>query len=391
MLNTVELSMIALVRSALSGKAEKLPDGFVLSELLPLIKRQQIWTMALVGATVCGVNDDLNSLEKLLEASGQALSVAENQQSETDALLRAFEEAGVDYLPLKGIALKELYPDTNLRSMSDVDILIRVEQYPHIVPIMKANGFLEGAESDHELNWTKGNVHIELHKCLIPSYNKKLYAYFEEGWSKSKPIAPDARRYAMSDEDFFIYLFTHYSKHFRDGGIGIKHLADLWIYRNAKANMDNAYIEKELKKIDLDVFYRNVLQAVSFWFEEGPATEMAEYITRVTIGSGAFGNAAAQRNAMVVRNSPAGGKSAKLRWTLRMVFLPYKNMCQKYPCLRYMPFLLPVMWVVRWIAVLFKPKKLKKQMKEANSLSPRAIDEYRDSLAYVGLGFDKKE
>ncbi len=391
MLHTQELGLLALVRSALKGTQEPLPEDFSLERLLPQIKLHQIWSIALVGAINCGMDSKADSMQKLLGASAQAMSLAENQTAEAQVLFRAFSEAGVDYMPLKGITLRELYPDPNLRSMSDVDILIRMEQYPQIAKIMKAHGFSEGVESDHELNWKKNNVHVELHKCLIPSYNRKLYAYFGDGWDRARMSSGDQNRYEMSDEDFFVYLFTHYAKHFRDGGIGIKHLADLWIYRCVKPEMDEAYIKAELGKMDLDVFYENAMQTVAFWFEDAPGSEMTEHITNVTFHSGIFGDTSAKRNASAVRNSPEGGKKAKLSWTMRLVFLPFGNMCQKYPILHKLPFLLPVMWVVRWVSALFKPKALKKQVKAANSLSSRSIDEYRDSLAYVGLRFEGKE
>ena len=48
---------------------------------------------------------------------------------------------------------------------------------------MQNLGYSEGSESDHELIWRKGNkILIELHKRIIPSYNKDYYAYFGDGW-----------------------------------------------------------------------------------------------------------------------------------------------------------------------------------------------------------------
>ena len=44
------------------------------------------------------------------------------------SLLKNAEEKGTDMLLLKGMVLRELYPVPELRTMSDVDIIIKPEQ-----------------------------------------------------------------------------------------------------------------------------------------------------------------------------------------------------------------------------------------------------------------------
>ena len=99
-----------------------------------------------------------------------AVLVSMRQIDAFNRLCRIFCENEIDYMPLKGCVLKELYPSDELRSMGDIDILIRTEQYGRIRSLMLAEGFQEGAESDHEYHWSSSSAHIELHKRLIPSY-----------------------------------------------------------------------------------------------------------------------------------------------------------------------------------------------------------------------------
>ena len=63
----------------------------------------------------------------------------------------AFEKNGIAHMPLKGILMKQLYPRPDMRIMGDADILIRVEQYEKIKPLLEELGFAEKLESDHEL------------------------------------------------------------------------------------------------------------------------------------------------------------------------------------------------------------------------------------------------
>ena len=385
MLTTKELGLIALVRTALTQKKTPLPDGFVAEQVFHLVKRHQIATM-IMEALPFYEGTEL-ALQKLMLMAGLSISISESQVAQTQAICAAFEAEGVDYALLKGTILKDYYPKCYIRTMADVDILVRMEQYDRIAPIMKRLGFEEGVESDHEYNWQNGNVHIELHKYLIPTYNKRYYAYFGDGWGLMKPIKGGSTGYKMTDEAQFIYVFTHYAKHFRDGGIGIKHLTDLWVCKNAYPNMDEAYIIKHLKKLGLDEFYANVMQTVSAWFEDGEMNPIVETITHEIITSGAYGREDAQQKAEAIRNA----KNSKFRWLMRKIFLPYKNMCMKYPFLRYVPIMLPVMWVVRWItALVCKPKDMKKNVRLAQNMSQESVDNYRDYLASLGLYFEKE-
>jgi len=47
-------------------------------------------------------------------------------------------------------------------------------------------GYEELYESDHELVWNHDLMRIELHKRLIPSYNKDYYQYYGDGWQLAK-------------------------------------------------------------------------------------------------------------------------------------------------------------------------------------------------------------
>ncbi len=390
MLNKLELGLIALVRSAMTEQYIPLPEGFALPTVLPMAKKHQIAPILMQAMTYQTSSDAAMCRMQLLQSSAMSLSISETQMAEVQTLCEAFAEAGVDHAPLKGVLIKRYYPMESMRSMSDIDILVRTEQYAKIEPIMKRLGYTFEVESDHEYNWRKGHVHAELHKCLIPSYNEDYYSYYNDGWDFFHPTKD--HRYEMQDEDLFIYLFTHYTKHFRDGGIGVKHLTDLWVFRRAKPNMDESYLIKELKKLHLDEFYANVTATAEYWFEDGELTDTVERMSHHIITCGAFGRQALQQKAEALRNAPAKGKHSKLRWVLRKIFLPYKNMCQKYPFLRRLPFLLPIMWIVRWFtAVFFKPKSLKKDIKNATEMSQDSIDGYAEYLQSMGIYFDRKE
>jgi len=308
--------------------------------------------------------------------------------------IKAFDKNRIDYLPLKGTLLKNMYPKTEMRVMSDADILIRTEQYDRIWPIMVELGYNLKVESDHEFVWKKQNIVIELHKRLIPSYNKDYYAYYGDGWRLGNASSDDTTRYTMSAEDEMIYLFTHFAKHYRDAGVGIKHIVDLWVYKTNTKALDNDYIIKELKKLQLDVFYKNVMDTLEVWFNNGSATEETKLITQIIFNSGVYGTHKNHILSAAVKTTKTLGTSQKTRAKriIDTIFLPYSSMVEKYKILNKVPILLPFMWVVRWFEAIFIRKgSIEYNQQRLKILSAENINDYQSALNFVGLDFNFKE
>ncbi|MBR5569914.1 MAG: nucleotidyltransferase family protein [Oscillospiraceae bacterium] len=395
MTKTLRQGVLALIHSAVSGEAKTLPEGFDLEAAIPLIQKHKINNLIYYGAKNCGIDASSPVMKNLFLVTYQAMCADERQREQLSKLFAAFDANGIEYMPVKGVLLKALYPKPDMRIMGDADILIRLEQYEKIRPIMESLGYTEKLESDHELIWTHPSLYLELHKRLIPSYNYDYAAYYGDGWQLGHPSTENPCRYEMTDEDQMIYLFTHFAKHYRDGGIGIRHLLDLYLYRKAKPNMDIAYLERELKKLQLDVFHAHIVKTMDVWFDGASADEMTDTITDFLFGSGSFGAKVTQRVARGVRNKSkngGGAKQVRARFWLRVIFLPYGQMCTKYPVLKKLPILLPVMWVVRWFQTLLKGKPaIDEQRNRAHLLTEDKLDAWESQMHAVGLGFHFEE
>ncbi|MBQ3134209.1 MAG: nucleotidyltransferase family protein [Oscillospiraceae bacterium] len=391
-MDALQQGLLALVRSGLTGETLALPEGFELKAVGPELVRHQVAAAGYVGAVNCGVPQTDPAMGRLFQIYCRSLRHSEQQQKLIEETCAAFDAAGVDYMPLKGCNLKGLYPSPELRTMGDADILIRVEQYDRIRPLLPELGFSEVTESDHELIWQQSGLLLELHKRLIPSYNKDYHRYFGDGWR----LATEQRgtRWAMKREDEFIYLFTHFAKHYRDGGIGLRHLADLWVFRQACPKLDTTYICRELKKLRLLTFYENVTKTVAAWFETGDWDQATQMIIGRVCGSGAYGTKA-DHNLSAVARDAGGGKTiaqARVARARNMIFQPRAEMQKKYPILGKLPVLLPVFWVVRIFDVLLLRRgRLKKATREFRAANTKAVSQYQQELDLVGLKFDFEE
>lgn len=385
--------IVTLVRNAILNENTPLPENFDFGEAVALAKKHGVLNMFYYGAIGAGVDTNDEVMQGLFMYSCKVVAKSTQQLYELDRVFEVFEENGIDYMPLKGAILKKMYPKSDMRPMGDADILIKVEQYNKAMPLMMNLGFEQGTESDHELIWKKKSLFLELHKHLIPSYFKDYYAYFGNGWGRAHLCENSKCRYEMTAEDQFIYLFSHFAKHYRDGGIGIKHLTDLYVYKKAYPNMDEDYITSELKKLVLDEFYLNILTLLDCWFGEKEFDEKSVFILNVILKSGAYGTAEAHSVSKAVKASKTAGsaKKARSKRIINTLFPSLSNMKKKYPVLEKAPMLLPFMWVARAFSGLFNSKKRSKVADDIKTITPENIENFQQSLLYVGLDFNFKE
>lgn len=387
--------ILRLLDSALCGKPQTVQQDILLEQILPLIRAQHLEHLVYYGAANCGFDTRSPVMQELFKYTYKYMLADHRQMQQLKMLGAVFSANGIHYMPLKGMVLKNLYPKSDMRIMGDADLLIKMDQYDRICQVMEQLGYSFQAETDHELIWTKSCLRIELHKRLIPSYNYDYMAYYGDGWQLAHPTAADPCCFAMTDEDQLIYLITHLAKHYRDGGIGIRHMLDLYLYKQAKTDLDEAYIAKQLQKLRLLAFYENILHTLAVWFDGKASDNVADLITDIVFGSGCFGTYSSRVVAQGIRNKAKykdSTKRAKLKTVGRLIFLPYEIMCEKYPVLHTAPVLLPIMWVVRWLdALLCKPKVIGKHCRRVKLLSERELNLWETQLKDVGLAFHFEE
>lgn len=388
-MDSKQRGVIDIVYSALTGEKISLPEDFDFLKGVKIARRHKIEVMFYYGALNCGFGQDEPLMQELFTLVCGNIAANEQQIYSVKEIFSAFDEQEIDYLPLKGVLLKNIYPKPEMRSMGDADILIKTQQYNKIRPIMVKLGYKKVTESDHEFIWKKNNINIELHKMLIPSYNKDYYSYFGDGWSLAK--LKNGTSYSMTDEDQLIYLFTHFAKHYRDAGIGIKHMTDLWVYRKSKPALDEKYIKKELTALQLYSFYVNIINTLAVWFDGRENDEKTDFITDVIFNSGVYGTRDKHAISEAVKISKSTDK-VKTRKFFKLIFPSFQVMRIKYPCLKKAPFLLPIMWIHRILmTILFKGDRIEAQARAIDQMSAENINNYQQSLSFVGLDFNFKE
>lgn len=390
MLNEKDRTVLKLIKSALTGEKFDLPEDFSIADYMQYASYRQIDALIYYGAVNCGLNSRDAAVRPAFKRVCAGVFVDEMQQDALKKLYAEFDKNGIDYMTLKGINLKEIYPKRDMRTMSDADILIREKQYKKIEGTMKELGYEFLYESDHELVWESSALVVELHKCLIPSNNKKAHEFFKNVWEMVE--IDEKGRYRLKKEDEFIHLFTHFAKHYRGGGIGIKHLTDLWVFKQTNPNLDEKYIIASLGEMGIGEFYKNVNSALNAAFSDEALTDKAVFVLKNVLNSGAYGLTEYKNlytNTLYIKEGDTA-KKAILKRKIRLIFPTYTAMRQKYSILQKWSVLLPIMWFVRiFDTLLFKSYKIKNQKQKFTHATAERTDDYVRALEYVG--FDMSE
>lgn len=386
-MNDTQKGILTLFKSAITGEALPLPEGFDLETADEPLRSHHMSALIYEGAVRCGIPGSQPIMRRLFQSYCKALQVSEGQLRQLEKVFAAFDAQGIDYMPLKGCNMKALYPKPELRMMGDGDVLIRLDQYPRIIPVMESLGFTNTGNTDHEIVWRNRELYLELHKRVIPSYNKDFFAYFGDGWQRA--ATHTGCRYSMTAEDEFVFLFTHFAKHYRDGGIGCRHVLDLWVYLRANPDLDGGYVKRELAKLQLLEFYENIRRVIAVWFEEARSDEKTDYITDFVFSSGSWGSGASKSASIAVRDSHGGAFwKGRLAYVLRTAFPDVKTLRSKYTVLKKAPWLLPIVWLIRpFYKLFFEFRTLDKQKRNIGALSEDSLDERRRELQYVGLDY----
>ena len=385
--------IISLTRAAVTGERTELPDGFSLERIDAFAKKHQISSILLCGIHTAGLDLTHPAVRKLYTRSVSELVVSEKQLSDISEVRSLFLKNGISFISLKGAVLKSLYPKPEMRTMGDIDLLIKIDEYKRIKSILIENGYTEIEESDHEIAWkSPRGCYLELHKALMPSYHNVYYSYFGDGWSFAER-SEDSSEYFFTGEVYFLYVFTHFAKHYRSGGIGIKHLIDLWLYKKHHDKLDFNFIENELQKLNLLEFYKNICRVEDVWFNCAESDEITDIITSTIIKSGAYGTHEARVNAENLRISKSENKDvSKFKIFMRKVFPSRSVLEVKYKFLGKFGLLLPVAWVIRWFnAVFCKRDNIKRHAEDIKSSNREKVLDLEKELAFVGLKYETKE
>lgn len=237
-----------------------------------------------------------------------------------------FEQQQISFLPLKGAVIRESYPEAWMRTSSDIDILIREEDYERAKNLLiEECGFLYESKDKKNANFYRDEyVHLELHFNLIKDRQTVEFSP-EYIW---KNVERDGYECRMSDADFYAFHIEHMKQHFMTGGCGIRFFLDLWILNHFEKDRKEEQRKEKLGRCGLTAFEEAVRSLSEVWFGREEHTELTRQVEKFILAGGSvYGSVENWALVQGVHNQ------GKLKSVVRRIWLPYEELCWSYPAL----------------------------------------------------------
>lgn len=188
------------------------------------------------------------------------------------AVHQILSSQNIDYSILKGQASARYYPNPLLRTMGDVDFIVRENDIDKADALLQDYGFekIKNAEK-HEYHWAykKGKDSVELHWSVpgLPN-DDKVKSYFDDLIAKRQTTSLDnGTIFVPSDFHHGLVLLLHTISHMTGTGVGIRHICDWLVFQNSMSEEDFVRIfEQPLKNTGLWRFAQVLSQIGVLYF-----------------------------------------------------------------------------------------------------------------------------
>lgn len=285
-------------------------------------------------------------------------------------ILRAFDERGIRYLPLKGIIISSLYPKRAMREMADNDILCDNTRMAEVREIMEGFGYTcdaFSAEISHDVYTKSPALEFEMHRALfVKEDSAVLSAYYSDITDRLVKDDDDTCGYHMTAEDMYIYMLCHMYKHYSHAGTGLRSLLDIYLYvRRYYDSLDKDYLTAQLKILSLISFESMIRQLAVKTFTEEPLSDTESNILDYLIYSGCNGTADhAFKNRVYNALNDDKTAGSKRRFVFKRLFISDDELKEKYPVVYKHRALYPLLTLYRPIkGIITHPKLIAKETK----------------------------
>lgn len=305
------------------------------------------------------------------------------QDAEKESLKDGFRNNNIHFMMLKGAVIKDVYDNNQNRQMSDIDILIKKEDFPKLKKVMTSLGYEKKHQGgNHDVYYKKPFMNIELHRAMVDEIYGDKHNYYRNIWDKLIKI--DDFEFKQTNEDFYIFMIVHAYKHFSEYGTGMRILTDIYSYLKKYDSLDFKYINNELDSLRMMKFSNNLKDLTFKIFESKKLNNDDLTILDFIIDSGAYGN---MKNFSLLKSFMGDNelKSAKKTHIIKRLFPPFNVMKKRNPILKKAPVLLPVFYITRLIKGLFHINRHKNEIKTVSGFNKDDVNKMRALKEASGL------
>lgn len=355
---------IHLLAAAINGFEPRAEQGIDYSALLDLANKHQVYNIIF---PIIQNNPDVPNEEKqkfrAYNLSEISRMVFVNQERES--VFNFFNENNIDYMPLKGLVIRNYYPKVSMRQMSDNDVLVDIKYRDVIADYMKEHGYKvtsTGRQSDDYFKAPYST--FEFHRELFFSEND-FCPDFGDLWAKATKDEEHPNKYHMDAEDVYIYSVSHMYKHFTSSGCGVRFLADNYlILKKEQDNLDWDYVNNMFEQNGILEFEQKTRKLAFAIFDQTQLDDDDLELLETIINFGIFGSGKIRISNKIHQMAEGSSlEQAKKNYLLSRLFPPKKKMIADNRILEKKPYLLPWYYVKRLFKAIFNSKKTLGELK----------------------------
>ncbi|MFR8317352.1 MAG: nucleotidyltransferase family protein [Catenibacillus sp.] len=309
----------------------------------------------------------------------KAVSEILMQERRTSVFLHVYKKfwaQGLRPVVVKGMILREIFPQPDYRSSSDEDIWIDSTCLPAYEDILEQEGYIRKLLAEDVAVYVHQDTgfHLEVHLggFQIGDDGLLLQKIFEGYESRCIDVnVSGVTVRTLGHTDHMIYLISHDLKHFCGSGLGIRQIADTGLYAQSYGDqidwqhifgwsVENGIYKfiQVLMKAAGQLGIQSLYATVFLDTQEDRNPVIYEFI-RDCLEGGIYGKSSMDRiyGGTMLRERLKNPDMSKGGAMWRRIFVPTEYAQVHYPFVKERPYLLPIAWVIRFIKYICRMRK----------------------------------
>ena len=377
-MNNAQKQFVDILSAGIRGKAaDKIYDNVDWDEVIDLANKHKV--EGIVYLALRKSNLVSKSGEKRINLLKQKAAITGIGQSRhisgLSTVLNKITEENIPVIVLKGLVVRDFYPQPDQRTMSDADILVHKDDVEKVKQLLMDMGyiFLEDHKASHHIALVHHKYPVvELNWYLFKrdGFSNDLEHYERLIWKRAiKVNVGEAEVLSLSYEDLALHLCMHMAAHLASTGFGVRQLCDLVLLVEKKGEeIDwNSFIMKArmygFEKFNLIMFLLckelfemevpNELEVKSVNNKLYMAALLDEIFESGVHGKKEMANQFATQVAFNFEDKDSNATLGAIKRYFRFIFPRIDDMSDKYSYAKKFKILAPIAWIHHLFAGIF--------------------------------------
>ena len=377
-MNTTEKQFIDLLSNSIRNEVcKKKYDNVDWNELINLSRKHKIEGLIYSALNKAELLENIDE-DKVKDLKKEVFFTGVTQISNMSKLEKVFNEFSKENVPvivLKGLVVREYYPQPEQRSMSDADIFVKAKDINKSKKILIDLGYTEiDAEASHHIKYIKsGYPMIELHWHVMKrdGFSDELDLFEDDIWDRTIEVkVKGAKVLSLGYEDLALHLFIHMAAHLAASGFGVRQIADLVLLVEKKGHLiDWTLFINKAEEFGFKKFIIIMFKICNILFSMDIPKEMAVYkiddeemfesLISTIFDGGVYGKKDMASNfanqvAFNYKGKDSNATIGAIRRYFRFIFPSIETMSDKYSYARKIRILTPIAWIHHLFSGIFR-------------------------------------